>query len=248
MSKAAVDRFEAFAPLTIGPRDRVFVLTGAGISAESGIRTFRDANGLWEEHRVEDVASPEGWARDAELVWRFYSERRKQALACTPNAAHVALARLEDKIGDRLYLCTQNVDPLHERAGSKRVVHMHGELARSRCERDHAPDFVDERLYMTAAEIPRCACGGRLRPHICWFGEVPFAMDAIAEALDRCTVFLTVGSSGVVYPAAGFVRQVRQRVGVRAIYVGPEAPENASVFDECRLGKAGDVLPGLFAA
>lgn len=245
---ARVAPFARFAPLAIGPRDRVFVLTGAGISAESGIRTFRDANGLWEEHRVEDVASPEGWARNAALVWRFYAQRRAQVRACSPNAAHVALARLEDAIGDRLFLCTQNVDPLHERAGSKRVVHMHGELLRSRCERCDRPDFADEGLYETASSIPRCACGARIRPHICWFGEIPYHLDVIGRALDACDVFVTVGSSGVVHPAAGFVRRVRARGGVRTVYIGPEAPENDGDFDEHRIGRAGEALLGMFDA
>ncbi len=262
---ARAEKREAFtaphaelAPLAIAPHERVFVLTGAGISAESGIRTFRDGNGLWEQFRVEDVASPEGWARDPALVWRFYSERRAQAATCRPNPAHVALAKLEAALGDRLFLCTQNVDPLHERAGSRRVHHMHGELFRSRCEREHAPDFTDEGLYLgAAADIPRCACGGRIRPHIVWFGEVPLGLDAIAAALDACDVFVTIGSSGAVYPAAGFVQQLRGRSGrtrapggrgrVRAIYVGPEPPDNASSFDECRLGNAGDAVPRLFA-
>jgi NAD-dependent deacetylase len=242
------------ARIRIGPKDRVFVLTGAGISAESGIRTFRDANGLWEEHRFEDVASPEGWRKDPALVWRFYSERRAQAADCKPNAAHVALARLEEQIGERLFLCTQNVDPLHERAGSQRVVHMHGELMRSRCEACDLPDFVDEKLYMTLESIPRCkGCGARIRPHICWFGEVPFEMHPIARALDGCDLFVTVGSSGVVYPAAGFVARARDRsweglgaARARTIYVGPEEPDNARMFDEHRVGKAAVVLPSLF--
>jgi NAD-dependent deacetylase len=242
-----VARFDRFAPLALGPDQRVFVLTGAGISAESGIRTFRDADGLWEQYRVEEVASPEGWARDAEVVWRFYSQRREQAVGCRPNPAHVALAKLEEVLGDRLFLCTQNVDPLHERGGSRNVHHMHGELLRSRCERCDAPDFADEGTYFSAAVIPRCACGGRIRPHIVWFGEMPIALDRIGEALDRCDVFVTIGSSGAVYPAAGFVRHVRGRKGVRTVYVGPEEPDNASSFDECRLGKAGEVVPGLFA-
>jgi NAD-dependent deacetylase len=239
--------FARFAPVRVDRDARVFILTGAGISAESGIRTFRDANGLWEDNRIEDVASPEGWARDAVRVWRFYAQRRAQAMTCEPNAAHVALARLEAQIGARLFLCTQNVDPLHERAGSSRVVHMHGELLRSRCDRCARPDFTDDGIYDTAASIPACACGGRIRPHICWFGETPFHLDAIGDALDACDVFITVGSSGVVHPAAGFVRRVRER-GARAVYVGPEAPENANVFDECRLGTAGEVLPTLFDA
>jgi NAD-dependent deacetylase len=243
---ARVAPFDRFSALALTEGERVFVLTGAGISAESGIRTFRDGNGLWEEHRVEDVASPEGWQRDPVLVWRFYAERRAQAATCPPNAAHAALAKAEANLGDRLFLCTQNVDPLHERAGSRRVLHMHGELFRSRCENEDAPDFADEGTYFGAEAIPRCACGGRVRPHIVWFGEMPMGLAAIAEALDRCNVFVTIGSSGVVYPAAGFVRQVRQRGGVRTIYVGPEAPENAGAFDECRLGRASLVVPALF--
>jgi NAD-dependent deacetylase len=243
-----VASYTDFAKLAIGPEARVFVLTGAGISAESGIATFRDANGLWENYRVEDVASPEGWRKNAEVVWRFYSDRRAQAKACTPNAAHKALAALEERLQSRLFLCSLNVDPLHERAGSRRTVHMHGELFKSRCESPRCTSlpFVDAGEYQTAQAIPRCRCGSRIRPHICWFGEVPFDMDLIADALDACTIFVTIGSSGAVYPAAGFVRAA-QAAGARAIYVGPEEPENASAFDECRLGKAGDVVPHLFA-
>jgi NAD-dependent deacetylase len=229
--------------------DRVFVLTGAGISAESGLATFRDSGGLWEKDRVEDVATPGAWRRDPELVWRFYSERRAQARRSEPNAGHLALARLEESIGDRLFLCTQNVDPLHERAGSRRVHHMHGELFASRCERECGhPPFADEGLYRSAAEIPRCSCGGRVRPHICWFGEIPFGMEEIGRALSGCDIFVTVGSSGSVYPAAGFVQAARLRGGdpARTVYVGPEPPENAEAFDEIRLGRAGDVLPELF--
>jgi len=237
-----VAAFSAFPPLAIGPAERVFVLTGAGISAESGIRTFRDAGGLWEEHRFEDVASPEGWARDAATVWRFYGQRREQAATCQPNPAHLALATLEQALGERLLLCTQNVDDLHEKAGSKRVHHMHGELFKSRCESCARAPFEDRAAH---AAIPRCACGARVRPHIVWFGEVPFGMDALAKSLHACDVFVTIGSSGAVYPAAGFVAAVRGRA--RTIYVGPEEPDNAAAFDECHLGRAGDVVPALFA-
>jgi NAD-dependent deacetylase len=231
-----------FAPLTLSEGERVFVLTGAGISAESGIRTFRDAGGLWEEHRFEEVASPEGWAAHPDVVWRFYGQRRVQAGGCAPNAAHRVLAALERSLGDRLFLCTQNVDDLHEKAGSERVCHMHGELFRSRCESCARPPFVDR---TAPARIPRCECGARVRPHIVWFGEVPFAMGEIARALDACDVFVTIGSSGAVYPAAGFVAVVRGRA--RTIYVGPEIPDNADAFDECRLGPATEAVPGLFA-
>ena len=238
-------------PVEVRRGERVFVLTGAGISAESGISTFRDRDGLWEKFRVEDVASPEGWQTDREMVWRFYSQRREQAETCEPNAAHRALAVLESTLRDDLFVCTQNVDPLHERAGSKRVVHMHGELFKSRCEDTSCKTspYDDHATYFSRDAIPRCACGGRIRPHICWFGEMPFEMDRISRELLRCHLFLTVGTSGSVYPAAGFVRQVRaaKRTGarVRSVYVGPERPDNASEFDECRLGKAGEILPNL---
>jgi NAD-dependent deacetylase len=241
--------FADFGPIIIGPKSRVFILTGAGISAESGIATFRDANGLWETHRFEDVASPAGWAADASLVWRFYAERRAQAATCAPNAAHRALADLERTLGNRLFLCTQNVDDLHEKAGQGRVVHMHGELMKSRCESCSRSPFDDNEAH---AEVPQCECGARIRPHIVWFGEEPFAMDRIQGALETCDVFVTIGSSGAVYPAAGFVRAVRARAsgnnaGVTTVYVGPEEPDNAAMFDECRLGRAGDAVPGLFA-
>jgi NAD-dependent deacetylase len=253
-----------FAPLRLEADDRVFVLTGAGISAESGIRTFRDANGLWRQYRVEEVASPEGWAAHPEVVWQFYAERRAQAALCAPNAAHRALADLEARLGDRFFLCTQNVDDLHEQAGSSRLLHMHGELLKSRCASCSRPPFEDRAAHAT---VPRCACGAPVRPHIVWFGEVPFGMDRIARELEACTVFVTVGSSGAVYPAAGFVAAVGRRrnetVGrtaegsgrnetvrrpARRVYVGPEAPENARAFDECRLGKATEVVPAMWSA
>lgn len=227
--------------LKVGTSDRVFILTGAGVSAESGIRTFRDAGGLWEQYRFEEVASPEGWAAHPETVWRCYAERRAGAVGCQPNAAHRAIAALERAIGDRLFLCTQNVDDLHEKAGSLRVHHMHGELFRSRCEACSRPPFEDRVAHRT---IPLCACGGRIRPHIVWFGEIPLGMATISDALERCSLFVTVGSSGAVHPAAGFVAAVRHRA--RTVYVGPERPDNADSFDECRLGKAGEVLPTLF--
>lgn len=235
--------------ISLKKTDRLFVLTGAGISAESGIPTFRDANGLWEGWRFEDVASPEAWARDPKLVWKFYSMRRVGALPCKPNPAHVALAGLERELGDRFFLCTQNVDNLHEQAGSKRLVHMHGELFKSRCDSCLRLPFEDTKTY--EADISRCECGGRIRPHIVWFGEVPFEMDRIMAELDRCTVLAVIGTSGVVHPAASFVHWVRQRYAadgepVRTVYVGPEEPDNRAAFDECVLGKAGEMLPGLF--
>jgi NAD-dependent deacetylase len=242
----------SFPPIALRRTDRVFVLTGAGISAESGVATFRDANGLWEQHRVEDVATPEGFAADPRLVWRFYSERRAQVARVHPNPAHVALARLEQQLGDQLFLCTQNVDPLHEKGGSRRVHHMHGELCRTRCESCDRPAFEDAQLYFD--EPPRCdRCGGRLRPAVVWFGEIPLGMEEIFAAVARCDLFLTVGSSGAVHPAAALVSHLRNHPSpdtgryARAVYLGLERPENARAFDECRLGKAGELLPSLFA-
>jgi NAD-dependent deacetylase len=241
-------------PILIGAEDRVFVLTGAGVSAESGLKTFRDQGGLWEGHRMEDVATPEAWQEDAARVWRFYSMRRRDTRTAEPNPAHRALAALEAQLGDRFFLCTQNVDNLHERAGSRRMVHMHGELFASRCEFhpaapgvgamvcDREP-FADEALYESAEAIAHCACGGRIRPHIVWFGEIPFAMERIQREIDRSTVMLVVGTSGAVYPAANFVRWAGARV--RKYYIGPEEPMNAQAFTRLVLGNAGEVLPGL---
>ena len=231
----------------LSARDRVFVLTGAGISAESGLPTFRGANGIWRGRRVEEVATPEAFHANPEMVWQFYSERRKRHTTVVPNNAHFALAKLERALGERFFLCTQNVDSLHEQAGSQRVTHMHGRLMQTRCSREscRTPPFDDERLYLTRAEIPTCPkCGALLRPHICWFGEVPFGMDRIFGELKSCTVLLTIGSSGVVEPAASFVRMARMN-SARATYIGPEEPANSVFFDEVVLGKAGEMLPKL---
>ena len=230
--------------LQISAADRIFILTGSGVSAESGIPTFRGAGGLWRNYGVEKVASPRAWERDPRLVWEFYSMRRRVAAGAKPNAAHFALAKLEEAAGEGLFLCTQNVDNLHEQAGSRRVVHMHGELFKSRCDSCRRPPFLDDKTYEPPVEIPRCECGGHIRPHICWFGEVPFEMERILQALDRCTIFAAIGTSGVVEPAASFVAHVRGRA--RTAYVGPKEPANGSSFDECFTGKAGELLPNLF--
>ena len=234
--------------IRIGLQDRLFVLTGAGTSAESGLPTFRGMNGIWRTYRVEDVASPIAWARDPRLVWEFYSERRRRHRTVQPNPGHYALARLEEQLGDRLFLCTQNVDRLHEMAGSQRVVHMHGKIFQSRCERDCGrPPFDDDWTLENGAKIPLCACGGKIRPHICWFGEMPFEMDRIFAALQDCSVFMAVGTSGVVEPAASFVRYARAGTKkVRTYYVGSEEPANRAFFDEVFLGPSGELLPKLF--
>ncbi len=218
------------------------MLTGAGISAESGLATFRGSGGLWNGYRVEQVATPEAWEADPALVWNFYSMRRRDALTAEPNAAHRALATIEQRLGDSFYLCTQNVDDLHERAGSKRVHHMHGSLFQSRCVACDKP-FPDTAVYET--QLPTCAdCGEAVRPHIVWFGEIPLDMDGIYRELDRATQLLVVGTSGSVYPAAGLVHVAGQR-GIRTVYVGPEEPLNAAAFDEILLGSATQVLPRL---
>jgi len=222
-------------------------LTGAGISAESGIATFRDPDGVWSTVDPETVATPDAWQRDPKHVWQFYSQRRQQAAGVRPNPAHYALAKLEAVLGERLLLCTQNIDPLHEKAGSKRVVHIHGELMKSRCDRCRRSPFYDERLYLDGA--PGCECGGRIRPHVCWFGELPFELDPVLEKLETCTVFVAIGSSGTVAPASHFVLWAGQGSAAgkaRRYYVGAEEPENAVFFDAVFVGKAGKLVPAIF--
>lgn len=220
----------------------VVVLTGAGISAESGIQTFRSAEGLWEEHRVEDVATPEGFARDPQLVQRFYNERRRQLQQenIQPNAAHYALAKLEQVLGDRFLLVTQNIDNLHERAGSKRVVHMHGELLKVRC--SWSNQVLEWKEDLSVEE--RCHCcqfPQPLRPHIVWFGEMPFEMDRIYQALGGATLFISIGTSGHVYPAAGFVHEARLQ-GAHTVQLNLEPSQVESEFEERHYGLASKVV------
>jgi NAD-dependent deacetylase len=232
--------------ISIAATDRIFVLTGAGISAESGLPTFRASDGLWAGHRIEDVCTPEALRRNPALVWEFYSARRASTQAAQPNPAHIALAQLETNLGDRFFLCTQNVDDLHERAGSRRLVHMHGELGKSRCEAECGrPPIADHAVYRTLDQVPRCPCGARLRPHIVFFGEIPLEMDRIQREIDRATLMLVVGTSGSVYPAANFVHWAR-RNNARTVYIGPEPPLNAAAFTHIVEGPAGEVLPTLF--
>jgi NAD-dependent deacetylase len=220
------------------------ILTGAGISAESGLRTFRDANGLWENHRVEDVASPEGFARNPGLVQRFYNERRAQLLACQPNDAHRALAELERRWEGEFLLITQNVDDLHGRAGSRKLHHMHGELLKARCQR------TEEVVEWREPILPdtRCACCGKagtLRPHIVWFGETPLLEDDHFSLLSTCDIFVSIGTSGNVYPAAGFVDLVPR--GARRIEVNREESMISERFQDHRVGLAGEKVPELVA-
>ena len=234
------------AAVSIETADRVFVLTGAGISAESGLATFRASDGLWAGHRIEDVCTPEAWERNPALVWEFYSARRAQCLDVKPNPAHFALAALEKRLGNRFFLCTQNVDDLHERAGSERLVHMHGELGLSRCGEEcgtaPVPDWSE---YNDLNSVKRCGCGARVRPHIVFFGETPLQMARIQAEIQKATFMIVIGTSGSVYPAADFVHWAR-RQGARTVYIGPEKPLNAGAFTQVVEGKAGEVPPGLF--
>ena len=221
----------------------IVILTGAGISAESGINTFRAADGLWENHRIEDVASPEGFARDPALVHHFYNMRRRQLLSdqVAPNQAHYAIARLQREYPGNVLLVTQNVDDLHERGGSEDVVHMHGELLNLRCE--YCGDvFRNVQDCEPQRPCPMCKVHGGLRPDIVWFGEMPMAMDQIYDALDAADLFVAIGTSGHVYPAAGFV-QVAQAAGAETLELNLEKSHVTSAFDASRRGLASDIVP-----
>ncbi|AFI90846.1 NAD-dependent protein deacylase [Pectobacterium parmentieri] len=229
-------------------KPRVVVLTGAGISAESGIRTFRAADGLWEEHRVEDVATPEGFQRNPELVQEFYNARRRQLQQpeIVPNAAHLALANLEAMLEDNFQLITQNIDNLHERAGSRRVIHMHGELLKIRCSQSgQIFEWTDD---LAAGE--RCHCcqfPAPLRPHVVWFGEMPLHMDKIYHALSQADYFIAIGTSGHVYPAAGFVHEAHSH-GAYTLELNLEPSQVESQFDEKIYGPASAVVPEFVGA
>ncbi len=232
--------------MLLPPMGSIVVLTGAGISAESGLATFRGAGGLWEGHRVEDVATPEAFARDPEVVHRFYNQRRRQLHdpSIKPNPAHLALARLEAEWPGRVLVVTQNIDDLHERAGSRQVVHMHGQIRRVRCQA-----CGDERLWLgdlgTPTPCPACGATASLRPAIVWFGEMPLEMERIMATLQTCDLFVAVGTSGHVYPAAGFVEVVRDIGRAHTIELNLEPSAVRSAFAECRLGPAGTVVPAL---
>ncbi len=219
---------------------KVVVLTGAGISAESGVPTFRDADGLWEGHRVEDVATPEAYDAQPFVVHRFYDARRAALSGVAPNPAHHALAHLEEELGDDLLVVTQNIDDLHERAGSTRVLHMHGELLSALCRGCGGRTRWPHPL----ADLPPCPrCGVcELRPDVVWFGEVPYEMDRIFEALDGADLFVAIGTSGAVYPAAGFV-QFASGAGARTLELNLAPSEVTGFFDEARQGLAGELVP-----
>ncbi len=222
---------------------KIVILTGAGISAESGIKTFRASDGLWEGHHVEDVASPEGFARDPKLVQTFYNERRALLNSGTvhPNLAHQALARLEHELPGDVLVVTQNIDNLHERAGSRKIVHMHGELNKVRCLTTHKVfDFTSDIIESTS-----CACcgqAGTLRPHIVWFGEMPLQMDFIYQSLLQCDLFLSIGTSGHVYPAAGFV-ELAASAGAHTVELNLEPSLVNNAFKQSVHGLATEIVP-----
>lgn len=222
----------------------IVILTGAGISAESGIKTFRDTGGLWEEHPVEEVATPEGFTRNPDLVHRFYNLRRAALHTVEPNAAHIALATLETEMenhGGNLMIVTQNVDDLHERGGSKNILHMHGQLLSLLCQ------YCQKRWTFqgetsTDMPCPNCQQSGGPRPDIVWFGEMPYGMHTIEKALKQCDLFVSIGTSGAVYPAAGFVHMARS-LGAKTLELNLEASEGSSTFHDSRLGKASTLVP-----
>lgn len=219
----------------------IVILTGAGISAESGVATFRGPDGLWEGHRVEDVATPEAFVRDPALVHAFYDARREKLATVQPNAAHEALARLDANWPGELLLATQNVDDLHERAGSKRLVHMHGELNSGWCLRCNER-FGWDGAMGEHARCPGCGTAGMVRPDIVWFGEIPYQMERIEEALQRCDLFVSIGTSGAVYPAAGFVQTARH-YGAGTLEINLEPSLGSFLFDQSRTGPAGELVP-----
>ena len=228
--------------------DALVVLTGAGISAESGLPTFRGTGGLWEGHRVEEVATPGAFRRDPELVQRFYNARRAKLRdpAIRPNPAHLALAGLERAWPGEFLLVTQNVDDLHDRVGSRRLIHLHGELARVLCQACRASTPWQTDLG-PRDPCPACGRTGRLRPDIVWFGELPYRMDEVYAALERCRIFVAIGTSGQVYPAAGFVEAARAAGAERTIELNLDPSATSPAFGERRVGPASELVPQLVA-
>jgi len=225
----------------MAPYQHIVILTGAGLSAESGLSTFRDKDGIWARHKIEDVATPEAFARAPEAVLAFYNSRRKGARGVRPNAAHQALARLEAEFAGEVTTVTQNIDPLHEWAGTKNLIHMHGEILKALCARCGArqPWEADLSLDLTCSA---CKRAGGMRPDVVWFGEMPYRMEDIHAALGTCDLFISIGTSGNVYPAAGFVALARA-AGAHTVELNLEPSEGISLFAEAIHGKATEVVP-----
>lgn len=227
--------------MTSGP---IVILTGAGISKESGLDTFRCEGGVWSRYSLEDVCTPQGYRRNPDLLHDFYNARRAQLASgeVLPNAAHHALARLEREWPGGVLIVTQNIDDLHERAGSGNIIHMHGELLKGRCEAcGRVLDWPGE--MSVDSLCPVCESRGKVRPHVVWFGEMPLEMERIFAALERCALFLSIGTSGNVYPAAGFVAHVRERTQARTLELNLEPSKGATLFHDTLYGPATQVVP-----
>jgi NAD-dependent deacetylase len=220
----------------------IVILTGAGISAESGIATFRDRDGIWAKIDYRDVATPEGYRRNPSLVLDFYNQRRRRNASIQPNAAHYALAKLEQEYPGEVLLVTQNIDPLHERAGSRHMIHMHGEIEKSLCSECGARRAWGSEDITLDSVCPACSCAGVLRPDVVWFGEMPYEMERIDTALQRCGIFISIGTSGTVYPAAAFVA-VARHAGAQTFELNLEPSDGTSVFHETVHGPATAVVP-----
>ena len=219
----------------------IVILTGAGISAESGLKTFRDSGGLWEGRSVEEVATIEAFEKDPETVNRFYNDRRQQLSEVSPNPAHLALAKLEEHLGDDLTLITQNVDDLHERGGSTKVLHMHGQLLRKKCAWCGFDSSCSEDIALTDV-CQNCQRDSGMRPDIVWFGEIPQYLDEIDAALRSAALFVSIGTSGHVYPAAGFV-EMAKLFGARTLELNAESTQKSNAFDETTTGMASRIVP-----
>ncbi|MCH9808534.1 MAG: NAD-dependent deacylase [Alphaproteobacteria bacterium] len=219
----------------------IVILTGAGLSAESGLATFRDKDGIWAKYDHSDVATPEGFARNPELVYEFYNMRRREGIKAEPNAAHQALATLQNKYDGNVHIVTQNIDNLHELAGASNVIHMHGEMAKAMCTHCEARSPWNENLS-ASLKCPECELIGGMRPNVVWFGEMPYRMDEIAAALASCDLFISIGTSGNVYPAAGFVAAATE-VGAHTVELNLEPSDTASQFNDTHHGPATEVVP-----
>jgi NAD-dependent deacetylase len=220
----------------------IVILTGAGLSAESGLHTFRDKDGIWSKYDYREVATPEGYRRNPELVLDFYNQRRRQNAQVKPNAAHFALARLEAEYPGNAVAITQNIDPLHEMAGSKNLIHMHGEIAKALCAACGERRFIGSEDLTSASVCPCCAAHGKLRPDVVWFGEMPYRMEDIYFVLERCGLFISIGTSGTVYPAAGFAA-LAGRAGAHTVELNLEPSEGIGCFREAIHGRATEIVP-----
>jgi NAD-dependent deacetylase len=222
--------------------NKIVILTGAGLSAESGLHTFRDKDGIWAKYDYRDVATPEGFARNPSLVLDFYNERRRQNAGVKPNAGHLALAHLEASYPGHVLTVTQNIDPLHEMAGTKKLIHMHGEIAKALCPACGARHGIGTADISLEMACPACGRTGTLRPDVVWFGEMPYRMEEIFGALSECGLFISVGTSGTVYPAANFVREAAS-AGAHTVELNLEPSQGASFFAEAIHGPATEVVP-----